>query len=94
MGRGLEELLIGADPMQPEDLWRKLYRNTKMTERRGIMICALGAIDMALWDIRGKALGMPVYQLLGGAAKASITPYASLLPIGNTLESYYAQLCS
>ncbi|HYL42585.1 MAG TPA: mandelate racemase/muconate lactonizing enzyme family protein [Ktedonobacteraceae bacterium] len=92
MGRGLEELLIGADPMQPENLWRKLYHSTKMTGRRGIMICALGAIDMALWDIRGKALGMPIYQLLGGAAKASITPYASLLPIGNTLESYQASL--
>lgn len=92
MGRRIEELLIGADPLQPEKLWQKIYSSTKMTGRRGALICALGAIDMALWDIRGKALGVPVYQLLGGAAKESITPYASLLPLGNTLQTYQESL--
>jgi L-alanine-DL-glutamate epimerase-like enolase superfamily enzyme len=56
-----------------------------MTGRRGALICALGAIDMALWDIRGKALGVPVYKLLGGAVKDGITPYASLLPTGRSV---------
>jgi L-alanine-DL-glutamate epimerase-like enolase superfamily enzyme len=88
MGRGLEEMLLGADPLQPEAIWQRLYRGSKMTGRRGALICALGAIDMALWDIKGKALGVPVHTLLGGAVKESITPYASLLPTGYTLEQY------
>lgn len=92
MGLGLEEMLLGADPMQPEALWQKMYSGSKMTGRRGVLICSLGAIDMALWDIRGKALGLPLYQQLGGAAKDYIIPYASLLPTGNTLATYQASL--
>lgn len=92
MGLGLEAMLLGADPMQPEALWQKMYSGSKMTGRRGVLICSLGAIDMALWDIRGKALGLPLYQQLGGAAKDYIIPYASLLPTGNTLATYQASL--
>jgi L-alanine-DL-glutamate epimerase-like enolase superfamily enzyme len=92
MGLGLEEMLLGTDPLEPEALWRRLYTGSKMTGRRGALICALGAIDMALWDIRGKALGMPVYKLLGGAVKDVITPYASLLPTGTTLAAYQQSL--
>jgi L-alanine-DL-glutamate epimerase-like enolase superfamily enzyme len=92
MGLGLEEMLLGADPLQPEALWHKLYSGSKMTGRRGALICALGAIDIASWDIRGKALGVPIYQLLGGAAKEQIIPYASLLPTGRTLADYKSSL--
>lgn len=88
MGLGLEEMLIGEDPMQPEAIWEKLYSGSKMNGRRGALICAMGAIDMALWDIKGKALNLPIYALLGGAVKDHITPYASLLPNGNTLQEY------
>lgn len=88
MGLGLEEMLLGEDPLQPERIWRKLYSGSKMTGRRGALICAMGAIDMALWDIRGQALNLPIYQLLGGAVKDYIIPYASLLPVGRTLEEY------
>ena len=73
MGLGLEEMLIGEDPMQPEAIWQKLYSGSKMNGRRGALICAMGAIDMALWDIKGKSLGLPIYKLLGGAVKDSIT---------------------
>jgi L-alanine-DL-glutamate epimerase-like enolase superfamily enzyme len=52
----------------------------------------MGAIDMALWDIRGQALGVPVYELLGGAVKPGCTPYASLLPTGHTLRDYHDSL--
>lgn len=86
MARGLEEMLLGADPLEPEALWRRLYAGSKMTGRRGALICALGALDMALWDIRGQALGQPIWKLLCGAAQPHVTPYASLLPTGHTRE--------
>jgi len=88
MGLGLEEMLVGADPMQPEAVWQRIYRGSKMNGRRGALICALGAIDMALWDIKGKALGMPVSRLLGSGGRTRVTPYASLLPAGRTLDEY------
>src|SRR5262245_57156712 len=92
MGLGLEEMLLGADPMRAEALWERVYAGSKMTGRRGALICALGALDVALWDLRGKALGLPIYQLLGGAAQPAVTPYASLLPTGKTREQYQASL--
>jgi L-alanine-DL-glutamate epimerase-like enolase superfamily enzyme len=88
MGLGLQEMLTGADPMQPEALWEKMYAGSKMTGRRGALICAMGAIDMALWDIKGKALGLPVAKLLGTLKQRMITPYASLLPTGWTIVEY------
>ena len=69
MGLGLVEMLLGADPLVPETIWERMYAGSKMTGRRGVLICAMGAIDMALWDIKGKALGQPVYRLLGEATR-------------------------
>jgi L-alanine-DL-glutamate epimerase-like enolase superfamily enzyme len=94
LGLGLEEMLLGEDPMQPEALWDKLYTGSLMTGRRGLGICAMGALDMALWDIKGKALGMPCWKLLGGATKPFITPYASLLPTGRTVAEYRNSLAA
>ena len=88
LGLGLEEMLIGQDPLQPEALWDRLYTGSFMNGRRGLGICAIGALDMALWDVRGKALGLPCWRFLGGARKAEITPYASLLPGGRTAREY------
>lgn len=88
MGLGLKEMLVGADPTDVEGLWERLYTGSAMTGRRGLGICAMGALDMALWDLRGKAEGKPCWQLLGGAVNPAITPYASLLPEGDTLEEY------
>ena len=92
MGRGLQEMLIGEDPLQPEGIWQRLYSGSKMTGRRGAVICAMGAIDMALWDICGKTLNQPIYKLMGGAVKDYIIPYASLLPRGHTLKEYREDL--
>ena len=92
MSLGLTELVLGQDPTQPAALWDRLYTFSAMTGRRGAGICAIGAIDMAVWDIYGKATGRPVWQLLGGARQESITPYASLLPTGNTLADYKKSL--
>ena len=61
-------------------MWDELYVGTAMTGRRGAVVHALGALDMALWDICGKAAGVPTWQLLGEKARDSFRPYASLLP--------------
>lgn len=92
LGLGLEEMLLGEDPLHPEALWEKMYTGSFMTGRRGLGICAMGALDMALWDIRGKALGLPCWQFLGGARKTHIQPYASLLPAGRTAKEYRESL--
>lgn len=92
MALGLRELLVGQDPLQPEALWDKMYASTAMSGRRGLGICAIGALDMALWDIKGKALQKPIWELLGGSRRTKIHPYASLLPNGNTLEDYASSL--
>ena len=88
MALAMKDLLIGQDPFDTAAIWEKLYTYTCMSGRRGAVICAIGAIDMALWDIKGKALEMPCYKLLGGACKDSIVPYASLQPYGSTVDEY------
>ena len=54
---GLEELLRGEDPLQVERLWQKMYSATGLFGRRGVTIAAIGAVETALWDIAGQALG-------------------------------------
>lgn len=88
MGLGLKEMLLGEDPRDTERLWEKLYTGSAMNGRRGALICAMGALDMALWDIRGKAEGKPCWQLLGPKARDYITPYASLQPTGRSFAEY------
>ena len=67
-------LLIGRDPARIEDAWQYLYRGVYW--RRGpVTMAAIGAVDVALWDIKGKVTGQPVYQLLGGAVRDRILSY-------------------
>src|SRR5215207_7209108 len=93
MGLSIKDMLIGADPFQIGDLWRRIYLGTAMNGRRGMVIHALSAVEMALWDLCGKAVGQPVHALLGGATRQSITPYASLQPVGKRFEEYRDALC-
>jgi L-alanine-DL-glutamate epimerase-like enolase superfamily enzyme len=88
MDRGLGEMLIGMDPLDPPAVWDRLYVGTAMTGRRGALVHALGAIDIALWDICGKAQGVPTWKLLGPAAPDFAKPYASLLPHSDTFEDF------
>jgi L-rhamnonate dehydratase len=76
---GLAHLLIGEDPFCTEYLWSKMYNANIYAGRRGIAIHAMSGIDLALWDIKGKALGMPVWKVLGGGFTKSLRPYASSL---------------
>lgn len=76
---GLKHVLIGEDPFRTEYLWHKMYRANIYSGRRGIAIHAMSGIDLALWDIKGKALGLPVWKLLGGGFVKTLRPYASSL---------------
>lgn len=93
MGLSIKEMLIGVDPFEIGELWRKAYIGTAMNGRRGMVIHALSAVEMALWDLCGKAVGEPVHALLGGATRKTITPYASLQPAGRRFEEYRDALC-
>jgi mannonate dehydratase len=67
-------LLIGRDTRRIEDTWQYLYKGAYW--RRGpVTMAAIGAVDTALWDIKGKSLGVPVYQLLGGASRDAVMVY-------------------
>ncbi|WP_029117505.1 galactonate dehydratase [Mycobacterium sp. URHB0044] len=71
----LSDYLIGRDPTQIEDLWAVMYRGG-FYRGGGIHMSALAGIDQALWDIKGKALGMPAYELLGGRVRDRIKVYS------------------
>ena len=68
--------LIGRDPFQTEDIWHYFYRGAVLAPRSGDHDGDLAAIDVALWDIKGKALGVPVYNLLGGKSREKVLVYA------------------
>lgn len=95
-------LLVGEDPFSPERLWTKLYNDRLHSNRRGWSIICLGAVDVALWDIYGKALGRPVYQLLGGAERSAyqihseaqrreVVPYCTIVSDGWDRDSVLRQ---
>jgi len=71
------EFLVGMDPMRIEHIWQILYRSAYFEGGR-VLTAVIAAIDMALYDIAGKALGVPVYQLLGGACRDRIFGFASV----------------
>ena len=77
MGQSLADMLIDANPLDPTALWQRLYDGSAMNGRRGALIHALGAIDIALWDIAGKAAGRPITDMLGGRRIADVPVYAS-----------------
>ena len=76
---GLGRLLVGMNPLDVRVINEKLYQATFYYGRRGVVIHALGGIDIALWDIAGKFYNKPIYQLLGGAFQKKIRAYASIL---------------
>ncbi|NIP82084.1 MAG: mandelate racemase/muconate lactonizing enzyme family protein, partial [Gemmatimonadetes bacterium] len=77
MEEGLGPLLAGRDPMDTGVIWDSLYNWTRDQGQKGVTISAISAVDIALWDIKGKALGLPVYKLLGGAYRTRARAYAT-----------------
>jgi L-alanine-DL-glutamate epimerase-like enolase superfamily enzyme len=75
----LTPLLVGQNPWDIEFLWQHMYRNTMAFGRKGVGMTAISAVDIALWDLLGKAAKQPVFRLLGGRTKARIPVYASRL---------------
>ena len=77
--RILEPLYLGENPLEPERVSEKLHANTFWMGRGGSITHAISGIDIAMWDILGKATGQPVGRLLGGRYRDRVLPYASLL---------------
>jgi L-alanine-DL-glutamate epimerase-like enolase superfamily enzyme len=74
----LRRILIGENPHAVERIWDKMYR-TAIHGRKGMTMMAISKVDLALWDLKGKLLGVPVYELLGGPTRTKIRAYASML---------------
>ncbi|MEO6328514.1 MAG: mandelate racemase/muconate lactonizing enzyme family protein [Ginsengibacter sp.] len=87
------QMMIGQDPFRIEHIWQNLYRGMFYPPGRE-KLHALGALEMALWDIKGKALGVPVYDLLGGATRDYVECYATgFSPSKAKTEEERAQDC-
>src|SRR5258705_10460704 len=75
----LAPLVVGQDPAQIEQLVDRMHRTLMIWGRRGLAMMAVSGVELALWDLAGKARGVPVYQLLGGLCQSRARAYASLL---------------
>ncbi|MDP2954731.1 MAG: enolase C-terminal domain-like protein, partial [Chloroflexota bacterium] len=86
----LKSILIGEDPRSVERIWDKMYRFSGHG-RKGQTMMAISAVDLALWDIKGKFAGAPVYELLGGPTREKIPAYASALGFSIEPERAFRQ---
>ncbi len=73
----LAPLVIGEDPLHVETIWQKMYRRSFDYARSGVLVASLSALDIALWDLRGKLIGQPVSTLLGGRRRDKVKVYAT-----------------
>lgn len=81
---GLKSVLVGKDPADVEGLWAEMYDATSYYGRRGAVIHAISAIDIALWDLRGKVAGKPLSALLGRRVRDRVLAYGTVYPLGET----------
>lgn len=82
--------LLGRDPFDNEAIWEQLYNSVRDHGQKGVCIEALSAVDIALWDIKGKATGLPVHKLLGGTFRDKAKVYATGLYIRRTEDQLTA----
>ena len=73
----LKPIVIGADALSPAVLWQHMYVKTRDYGRKGSVVSAISAVDIALWDLVGQIYGQPVFKLLGGAHRMKVQPYAT-----------------
>ena len=73
----LKPVLLGKDPVDTEVRWREMVAAGSASDMGGAVYCAIAGLDIALWDLKGKALGVPIYKLLGGKARDKVRMYAS-----------------
>jgi galactonate dehydratase len=89
--RRIKEFVVGEDPAEINRIWHMLFRKATYLGPRGLPTAVISGIDIALWDIRGKTLGCPIYQLLGGKLRETIRLYANGWFSGcSTAEAYAA----
>ena len=89
--RQLEPLVVGRSPSEVAHVWESMYRATLNIGRRGVVMHSISAVDIALWDLFGKQLGVPVYELLGGKVRPSLPAYASWLYATEDLDALAAE---
>jgi L-alanine-DL-glutamate epimerase-like enolase superfamily enzyme len=89
---GLRKLLLGRDPTQIQELWQLMYEATDYIGRRGIVMHAIGGIDIALWDILGQAQQKPIAELLGGIKRDRIEAYGTIYPMARTNDGVVCQV--
>ena len=87
----LEPLVVDRPPSEVAYVWESTYRATLNIGRRGVVLHAISALDIALWDLFGKQLGVPVYELLGGKLRPSLPAYASWLYATEDLDALAAE---
>ncbi|WP_303317286.1 mandelate racemase/muconate lactonizing enzyme family protein [Flavivirga abyssicola] len=73
----LEPFVVGENVLENEVVWNTMYRKTLDFARRGILVASMSAIDIAVWDLKGKLLNLPISTLLGGAHRSKVRPYAT-----------------
>jgi L-rhamnonate dehydratase len=84
---GVKDVLVGRDPRDPRALWAALTDATVWSARVGLGRIALAGVDMALWDLAGKAAGVPVWQLLGDGRRDPVVPYLTMYLGPSPLET-------
>ncbi len=89
--RQLEPLVVGSSPGEVARTWEAMYRSTLNIGRRGVVLHAISAVDIALWDLLGRQLGVPVSTLLGGRMRPSLQLYASWLYARDDLDALAAE---
>ena len=83
---GLASQVMGRDPLDIAALWEHMYRSNRFIGRRGVVLHSISAIDMALWDLKGKAEGVAVADLLGGPKRDRLRAYGTIWPTGHSAD--------
>ena len=92
VAESIAKLLAGQDPFDVEKLWDVMWKSTLAYGRMGVAIHAISGIDTAIWDIVGKAAGLPVYKMIGGATKPRIPSYCTLNHVQHHMKLGFRKL--